>query len=61
VELIKMTPVVELSEAGEIIIDNEKIAEYIAAHGEMAHMGVRDFFTMLAELSEAAPAAEVGS
>ncbi len=56
-----MTPVVELSEAGEIIIDHEKIAEYIAAHDEMAHMGVRDFFTMLAELSEAAPAPEVGS
>ena len=56
-----MIPVVELSEEGEIVIDNERILEYIAAHDEMAHMGVRDFFAMLAELSESAPAPEVGS
>ena len=56
--MVTMTPVVELSQEGSIIINDEKILEYLAAHDEMAHMVVRDFFAMLADMSEVMTNAE---
>ena len=60
-ETLKTIPVVELGDDGCIIIDREKIEEYLTSHPEIEHASVRGFFECLAELSEAEPVEKVGS
>ena len=60
-ELVKTKPIVELAEDGAIVIDHDAIEKYIAENAEIAHLSVRDFFIMLAELSTAAPVEARGS